>query len=43
VTKSTKIICPTNKVDTAITALRTKEYKGKNITGAGIPRRRRLT
>lgn len=43
VTKSAKIICPVNKVDTAIPALRSKEYKGKNITGAGIPRRRRLT
>ncbi|MFM2026916.1 MAG: hypothetical protein RLZZ339_1633 [Cyanobacteriota bacterium] len=43
VTKSARIICPTSKVDTAFSSLKGKNYKGNNITGAGIPRRRRLT
>ena len=43
VTKSSRIICPTSKVDTALPALKGKTYKGNNITGAGIPRRRRRT
>ncbi|MDT3674948.1 hypothetical protein [Microcystis wesenbergii] len=42
-TKSARIICPTSKVDTAFSSLKGKNYKGNNITGAGIPRRRRLT
>ena len=42
-TKSAKIVCPASKVDTAISALKAKNYKGNNITGAGVPRRRRLT
>jgi hypothetical protein len=43
VTKSARIICPTSKVDTAFSSLKGKNYKGNNITGAGLPRRRRLT
>lgn len=43
VTKSSRIVCPAAKVNTAIAAIKTKTYKGKNITGAGVPRRRRLT
>lgn len=42
VTKSARVVCPTSKVDTAMAALLGKTYKGNNITGAGIPRRRRL-
>lgn len=42
VTKSARIICPTSKVNTAISGLKGKTYRGKNITGAGIPRRRRI-
>lgn len=43
VTKSSRIVCPVQRVDTAIASLKTKNYKGKNVTGAGVPRRRRLT
>ena len=43
ITKSARIVCPASKVNTAISALRSKQYKGNNITGAGVPRRRRLT
>lgn len=42
-TKSTRVVCPLSKVDTALAALLGKTYKGNNITGAGIPRRRRRT
>lgn len=42
ITKSARIICPTSKVDTALPSLKTKTFKGFNIVGAGIPRRRRL-
>ena len=42
ITKSARIICPTSKVDTALPSLKNKTYKSFNITGAGIPRRRRL-
>lgn len=43
VTKSTRVVCPVSKLDTALAALLGKTYKGNNITGVGIPRRRRLT
>jgi hypothetical protein len=42
ITKSARIICPTFKVDTALPSLKNKTYKTFNVTGAGIPRRRRL-
>jgi hypothetical protein len=42
ITKSARIVCPTSKVDTALLSLKSKTYKTFNITGAGIPRRRRL-
>ena len=42
-TKSARIICPRSKVNTAISGLKGKTYQGNNITGAGIPRRRRRT
>ncbi|MGV2389705.1 MAG UNVERIFIED_CONTAM: hypothetical protein LVR29_19940 [Microcystis novacekii LVE1205-3] len=41
-TRSARIICPTSKVNTALPSLKSKTYRTFNITGAGMPRRRRL-
>lgn len=40
--KSARVVCPTQKVDTGLSAVLGKTYKGADITGAGVPRRRRL-
>lgn len=40
--KSTKIVCPTGKVSTAINSIQGKTYDSKKVISAGIPRRRRL-
>lgn len=41
-TKSAKVVCPVEKAATAITTLLSKKYDSGNVTGAGVPRRRRL-
>lgn len=41
-TKSAQVLCPIDKAAGAITAILSKKYNGGDVTGAGIPRRRRL-
>lgn len=41
-TKTARVVCPTAKVDTGLNAVVSKTYKTRDITSAGIPRRRRL-
>ena len=40
--KTAKVVCPIDKASSAIVALLAKNYKGSDVKGAAVPRRRRL-